>query len=300
VLHLVFLPFLQQWLLELKRSLKKKKKVDLSGFHRHFNKEHKRTEPSRIALQFGLLYKGTEYSLEGCVNDLKNVHTHFLHHCGFDHDNIILCTDDTGVTPTKRVMESSIKQFVKNAINGDHLFLQYSGHGTSVKDKSGDEADGFDEAICPLDGGVIIDDWMFFNLVKPLERTPGAALFVLIDACHSGTCLDLQHQYVAIRQPKPTVKENEDKNVKRNSVARVIGFSAALDNQTATDIQDSVPQGAFTEMFLTVFKQHLQKPLTYRQFLLQVDGLLSKAGYAQQASISTTSKLKLDHECRFF
>jgi len=278
----------------------KKKKVDLSGFHRHFNKEHKRTTPSNIALQFGLLYRDTEYALEGCINDLKNVHKEFLHQNGFHHDNTILVTDDTKVTPTKRTMESSLKQFVSNAINGDRLFLQYSGHGTSVKDKSRDEDDGFDEAICPLDGGVIIDDWMYFNVVRALERTPGASLFVLIDACHSGTCLDLQHQYFAERQPKPSVRVNENKNVKRSTIARVIAFSAALDNQTATDIQDSVPQGAFTEMFLQVFKKHLTKPLTYRQFLLNVDGLLTKSGYAQQASFSSTVKIKLDTECRFW
>jgi len=279
----------------------KKKKVDLTSFHRHFNpKEHKRSEPSKIALQFGLLYKGTEYELEGCINDLKNTHTGFLHHCGFQHENIILCTDFTSVTPTKRAMESGMKQFVKNAINGDHLFLQYSGHGTEVKDKSGDESDGFDEAICPLDGGVIIDDWMFFNVVKPLEKTPGASLFVLVDACHSGTCLDLQHQYVAVRQPKPAVKENEDKQPQRNTDAHVIGFSAALDSQTATDIQDSVPQGAFTEMFIQVWKQHQQKPVSYRNFLLHVDGLLIKAGYAQQASLSSSIKLKLHSECHFW
>jgi len=197
-------------------------------------------------------------------------------------------------------MESGMKQFVKNAINGDQLFVQYSGHGTEVKDKSNDEADGYDEAICPLDGGVIIDDWMFLNLVKPLEKTPGASLFFLVDACHSGTCLDLQHHYVAIREPKAAIKENEDKNPKRSTVAHVVGFSAALDNQTATDIQDSVPQGAFTEMFLQVWKQHLQKPLSYRNFLLRVDGVLSKAGYAQQASLSTSVKIKLDSECRFW
>jgi len=246
------------------------------------------------------LYKGTEYALEGCINDLKNVHTHFLHQEGFKHENIILMTDETKETPTKKNMETAMKLLVRNATPGDRLFIQYSGHGTEVKDKSHDEKDGFDEAICPLDGGVIIDDWLFINVIKQLERVKGASLFVLIDACHSGTCLDLQNQYYATRGDKPSVRVNADKNVKRASSARVLGFSAALDSQTATDIQTSIPQGAFTEMFLEVFRKHLKKPLTYRQFLLNVDGLLAKNEYAQQASFSTTEKIDLDAECRFW
>jgi len=53
-------------------------------------------------------------------------------------------------------------------------------------------------------------------------------------------------------------------------------------------------------MFLEVFRKHLKKPLTYRQFLLNVDGLLAKNEYAQQASFSTTEKIDLDAECRFW
>jgi hypothetical protein len=281
----------------------KKKKVDLSHFHPYFSNEKKSREPAGIALQFGLLYRGTEYSLEGCINDLNNVRTHFLTQTGvnFLPKNIILMTDDTKETPTKRNMEAAMKQLVANSVPGDRLFLQYSGHGTEVKDKGGDEKDGFDEALCPLDGGVIVDDWIFLNIVKGLEKKKGASLFVLIDACHSGTGLDLSHQYFATRGKKPAVRVSIDKKPNRTSTARVIGFAAAMDNQTATDIQgDTIPQGAFTEMFLKVFKQHQSKPLTYRQFLLAVDGLLAANEYAQQASISTTEKLDLDQICRFW
>jgi len=273
--------------------------VDLTELHPHFIKESKR-EPRHVALQFGLLYRNTEYELEGCINDLQNTAKHFLLQSGFEADNIIVMTDDTKITPTKQVMESAMHQFVNNAVNGDHLFIQYSGHGTEVKDKSGDEDDGYDEAICPLDGGVIVDDWIFFNVVKPLERASEASLFVLVDACHSGTCLDLIHQYLAVRTPKESVQVREDKNVKRGAACHVIGFSAALDSQTATDIQDSVPQGAFTEMFIEVFQKHQKKPFTYRQFLLNVDGLLAKRGYAQQASISSTHRLNIDTEFHFW
>jgi len=286
----------------VKETKKKKKKVDYSTFHPHFHADtHKNREPRNIALQFGLLYKGTEYELEGCINDIRNIRKNFLEPLGFHTDHIIESTDDTHISPTKAHMEGLLSQFVRKSIHGDRLFLQYSGHGTEVRDKSGDEKDGKDEAFCPLDGGVIVDDWIFLNVVKHLSEKKGTSLFVLVDACHSGTCLDLNNQYYATRGEKPSIRSNLEKNKTRNTDARVLGFSAAMDDQTATDIQgDQIPQGAFTEMFIEVFKKHQKKKLSYREFILQVDGLLAKAGYAQQASLSSSHQLHIDQECRFW
>jgi hypothetical protein len=70
------------------------------------------------------------------------------------------------------------------------LFFNFSGHGTQIRDVDGDEADGFDEALCPCDfesAGVIVDD----DLSQWLEILPSHQLFAVCDCCHSGTCLDL-------------------------------------------------------------------------------------------------------------
>jgi hypothetical protein len=42
--------------------------------------------------------------------------------------------------------------------DGPTLIVWYSGHGTYVKDRSGDEADGYDEALCLYDGNLVDDD----------------------------------------------------------------------------------------------------------------------------------------------
>lgn len=75
---------------------------------------------------------------------------------------------------------------------GDSLVFHYSGHGSQQRNYSGDEADGYDETLCPLDfetQGMIVDDEINETIVKPLPH--GVKLHALIDACHSGTVLDL-------------------------------------------------------------------------------------------------------------
>ena len=50
---------------------------------------------------------------------------------------------------------------MSDAQPGDSLFLLYSGHGGSQRDGGGDEADGRDEYMCPVDilsGAKILDD----------------------------------------------------------------------------------------------------------------------------------------------
>ncbi|CAG8607715.1 1654_t:CDS:2 [Racocetra fulgida] len=65
-----------------------------------------------------------------------------------------------------------------------------------VEDLDGDEDDGFDETILPLDhekSGQIIDDEMHAIMVRPLQ--PGVRLTAIFDSCHSGTALDLPYIY---------------------------------------------------------------------------------------------------------
>ena len=60
----------------------------------------------------------------------------------------------------------------------------------------GDEEDGYDEVIYPVDFrqvGHIVDDEMHDILVKPLR--PGVRLTAIFDSCHSGSALDLPYIY---------------------------------------------------------------------------------------------------------
>lgn len=74
--------------------------------------------------------------------------------------------------------------------------LNAIGHGGQTKDLDGDEEDGYDEVIYPVDFrqvGHIVDDEMHAIMVAPLP--PGVRLTAIFDSCHSGTALDLPYIY---------------------------------------------------------------------------------------------------------
>ncbi|RKP09323.1 peptidase C14, caspase domain-containing protein, partial [Thamnocephalis sphaerospora] len=153
----------------------------------------------RRALLIGCNYFGQCNELKGCINDCHNVATFIQEYFGFSKDDIVMLTDDKddkNLRPTRQNITRRLKWLVKDAEPGDSLFFHYSGHGVAVEDEDGDEVDGYDEAICPVDyleKGIILDDKLHDLLVRPLKQ--GVQLMAVFDCCHSGTALDLPYIY---------------------------------------------------------------------------------------------------------
>eukprot|EP01063_Lacrimia_lanifica_P021175 TRINITY_DN28446_c0_g1_i1.p1 TRINITY_DN28446_c0_g1~~TRINITY_DN28446_c0_g1_i1.p1 ORF type:complete len:363 (+),score=174.03 TRINITY_DN28446_c0_g1_i1:57-1145(+) len=163
---------------------------------------------TKYALMVGINYKGhSQGQLSGCVNDVLGVKK-YLHSLGFQDQNIRCLVDDQvgdfndfrgkRDDPTKRNIEAGLEWLAGVAKPGDVVFFHYSGHGTSVKDLDGDEEDGKDEALVPLDyqnAGMIVDDWLLSDFIMPLKK--GVRATCLMDCCHSGTILDLPYSFKA-------------------------------------------------------------------------------------------------------
>jgi uncharacterized caspase-like protein len=93
----------------------------------------------------------------------------------FDEENITVLMDDGNhPEPTMENILAAYKQIVADSQEGDAVFLHYSGHGTKLRDDDrNEEADGYDEALVPLDfqeKGMIRDDDLYDILVKPLSH----------------------------------------------------------------------------------------------------------------------------------
>lgn len=146
------------------------------------------------ALLVGINYKGTPAELKGCVRDVTFIHHLLTSKFGFRNQDFVVLTDErSGISgvrtgmPTKKVILDSIKWLISESRPGDSLWFSFSGHGSQVRDSSGDESDGYDETILPVNyktAGHIVDDQLY-EIVKRVCR--GARLTVLLDACHSGT-----------------------------------------------------------------------------------------------------------------
>ncbi|KDN35890.1 hypothetical protein RSAG8_11252, partial [Rhizoctonia solani AG-8 WAC10335] len=161
------------------------------------------------ALCIGINYRDVQHEeLEGCVNDANSVAEFLTHQLGFQMQSIIKLTDDTtdpDRLPTRANIISAMNWLVKDAKPGDSLFFHFSGHGGQTEDLEGDETDGYDEVIYPVDfkqNGHIDDDMMHDLIVRPLP--PDCHLTALFDCGHAGTALDLPYGYTSrgkIKEP---------------------------------------------------------------------------------------------------
>lgn len=95
---------------------------------------------------------------------------------------------------------SQLSAFTKQTKKGDIVYLHFSTHGQPVEDLNGDEEDGWDEAIIPIDAYKIykkgsyegkkhlLDDQLNTYIKKLRTKIgPSGFLYVVIDACHAGT-----------------------------------------------------------------------------------------------------------------
>ena len=205
--------------------------------------------PLQVAICIGVNYQTHAHGrLEGCVNDAKNLSTFLREHRGFD--TVAVMTDEpanirTSMYPTAQNIVMQLYQLALRT-HREHVsdvWISFSGHGIQVRDASGDEADGRDECIVPVDymqSGVVSDDLLrhVLNMMHPRTRC-----MVLMDCCHSGTSLDLIYHL----DDAYNCERVDDEHVRDALQPDVIMISGCKDAQTSADIQQ---EGAMTRAFL--------------------------------------------------
>ena len=94
----------------------------------------------------------------------------------------------------------AFEKLIKKSKKGDIVYVHFSMHGQPFEDLNGDEEDGWDEALIPVDAqmkyskGVyegdnhLLDDELegYFDKLRSKIGSTGQ-LYVVLDACHSGT-----------------------------------------------------------------------------------------------------------------
>lgn len=101
---------------------------------------------------------------------------------------------------TAQNIRNAFYKLIQETQSGDLVYIHFSGHGQAVEDINGDESDGWDEAIIPIDanpeyspelykgGNHILDDELheFFRSLRK-KIGPQGIVYAIIDACHAGS-----------------------------------------------------------------------------------------------------------------
>lgn len=146
---------------------------------------------NKRALLIGINYVGQKGELKACHNDVNNMKQFLMDVHGFqERDMLILVDDGQHKMPTKKNIETGFRILTSRSKPGDVVFMMFSGkfraaegrcvcafsfwafksdisvvfvegHGGQQPDLDGDEEDGFDETLIPVDfaeSGHILDD----------------------------------------------------------------------------------------------------------------------------------------------
>jgi len=268
-------------------------------------------EPSKFAVIIGINLYDAELNadLNGCVNDAEGMYDILTNTYNFPKDNVRVLTD---FRATGEAIFERIEWLVSHNVPGDELVLHYSGHGSQVRDRDGDELNDYlDEILCPTDldwDNPFTDDeikWCFD------KKADGVFLTFICDSCHSGSItksIDFTTPEtppkVRYINPPMDIKARDNRDdfivnkigtINSNKIAPRGGQSHVLlsgcrDDQTSADAYiDGKYQGALTSALIKTIKANPSKDWT--TIHAEVIAFLNARGYSQRPQLSGDNSL---------
>ncbi|KAA8539733.1 hypothetical protein F0562_026425 [Nyssa sinensis] len=243
----------------------------------------------------GISYRYTRHELKGTINDAKCMKYLLVNRFKFPESSILMLTEeetDMYRRPTKQNIRMAMNWLVNGCQPGDSLVFHYSGHCLQQEDYSGDEVDGYDETLCPLDfetQGMIVDNEINETIVKPLPR--GVKLHAIIDACHSGTILDLPFLCRMDRSGRYVWEDHRPRSGKWTGTngGEVISFSACDDDQISNEtavLSKVTSTGAMTFSFIQAIERG--HATTYGNMLNSIRSIIRNTDYDLGGGVLTS------------
>lgn len=249
----------------------------------------------KYALLVGInQYSNPNANLSGCVNDAKDWDDLLQ---GLGYKTTLLLDSDA----TRENILAALKEHVDRLGYRDRLVFQYSGHGSWIPDRNGDEVDGRDEVLVAQDMRYISDDDLY-----PIfsSRAYASRVVTLSDSCHSGTItryapdvrVDDYQQYTA-RFLSPIMLHEDPDDVARASQMDARRFttanggvliSGAADYEYSYDASfgfDQRPNGAFTRAAIDTWAEGLN----YREWHARIRGVLPNERFPQSPQLGGTA-----------
>ena len=240
----------------------------------------------KFALLIGCNYKGSDYPLDGCWNDVNGMKAYLLTR-GYVLENMEVMTDEAANQNTDKLpTKVNILKAFERLVAKSHLpttktiFLHFSGHGGFLPDRNGDEADRRDECIFSSDLEMIIDDDIRKLIVARIPE--GVKLRAVFDSCNSGSAIDLNYRYVPF---KGLYRENSTA-LNRDAVF----ISGSRDDQFSADaFIDQKPQGALTANLLKLLNKP-QPGWRWHDFTKILQYVMRSEGFDQVPQVSVCLK----------
>ncbi len=245
-------------------------------------------------------YPDPRYELKGCINDVLLLGKTLREQYGFTGDgNLRILTD---ARATKMAILKGLSWLTAGTAPGDSLVFHYSGHGSQVPDRNGDEAtDRLDEILCPYDldwDHPLTDD----DLAEACRCVPkGALLTVILDCCHSGTGLREPIRRSAPPErprflPNPAACGRPGHRPARRFGVAITKANAVLiatcrDHQTSADAYiEAAYHGAHTFYLCRSLRAARWMP-TYRSLVASMGAVLARANFDQVPQLEGPARL---------
>jgi hypothetical protein len=246
------------------------------------------------ALLVGINYYKTDYELAGCINDVTNMQSRLRSFFPTCKEYRFLTDAQGQPKPSKSAILTGITWLVSGLRSGENVYFHYSGHGGLVRDTNGDEVSGKDSCIYPINAAnqleIITDDELRTALANKIPV--GCKCFVVIDACHSGTAVDLR--YTLESPAENVVQITEDKKYAKTT-GSVLFLSGAKDTQTAADTVDKSgrPCGAMTMALLDTWSKY-GAAIKTKYILWDIRKYLKENGYDQVPVLTSGNAIDIN------
>jgi hypothetical protein len=226
-------------------------------------------------------YPGFQNDLNGCIND-ANDWSSLLQRFGFQVTQIL------DSTAKRSKIKTDLQAMITESEAGDVLVFTYSGHGTSIPDTSGDEADSYDEALYVYDGSILDDELR--DIFKSIPA--GVQMIVILDSCFSGTATRVLLEETSRRKYLELYPVSQLAGLKKNKEFLIgedmkeILVAGCGDNEYSYDAYiNGRYNGAFTRFAIDTIKD----TLSYEEFMNLLRQKLPSRDYPQTPQLECST-----------
>jgi metacaspase-1 len=254
--------------------------------------------------------------LRGCVNDVALVRGLLKEFFAVPNEHLRVVVNSRA---TKANILHRLEATIAAAEPGDVVVFYFSGHGSQIRDRDGDElTDGLDEIICPYDmdwdrGTYIVDDELDDRFAG---LPPGVLLEAFFDCCFWGADArglepeprpELLRRDVRYLVPPFDIASRAEGDEDTLDIHRIrtsetfternVMWGASMEGQPAAeDYIDGRPNGIFTYWGCRFIAENIERvdreSYTREELLDDVRAYLHQLGYAQTPELSAPGELR--------